>query len=82
MPSLNETTQRKFVGKEEIEHRSDGGEVGAGRGCCYGMIKQEQLREYYYHKTESIPSRQPALSKLLRDQRQRDQLIWQLVEGQ
>lgn len=45
------------------------------------MIKQEQLREYYCHKTESIPSRQPAFSKLLRDQRQRDQLIWQFVEG-
>lgn len=31
MPSLNETTQRKFVGKEEIELRSDGGGLRRGQ---------------------------------------------------
>lgn len=71
MPSLNETTPRKFVGKEEIAHRSDGGEAEAGRGRCYGMTKQEQLQEYYCHKTESIPSRPPALPKLLRSKTKR-----------
>lgn len=42
--------------------------------------KQEQLKVHYYYKSESIPSRQPALSKLFTDQGQRDQLIWQLTE--
>lgn len=31
-------------GKKRLSTEVMGGEEGAGRGCCYGMIKQEQLR--------------------------------------
>lgn len=62
IPGLKETIQRKLVGKE-AEGRKD-------RYVCRGQVAVVMGWWVYCHKTESVPSRQPALSKLLGDQGQ------------